>query len=85
MTANKVATSGSIKNTILMFSVPFHTRELGDMAVIRLRIIHSDSPNIIILWKLPSQRGEFPNFLFYFLFYPIRSLVPIPPKDPTKC
>ena len=39
MTANKVATSGSIKNTILMFSLPFNTRELADSAVIRLRII----------------------------------------------
>ena len=38
MTANKVATSGSIKNTILMFSVPFNARERGDIAVISLRI-----------------------------------------------
>ena len=72
MTANKVATSGSIKNTIWMFSLPFVTRELGDMAVIRLRIIYSDS--------LTNNNNPFENLLhlggnfqIFSTFYSIQS------------
>ena len=68
MTANKVATSGSIKNTILMFSLPFVTRELGDMPVIRLRIIYSDSLTNNPFENFLRIGGEFPNFsTFYFI------------------
>ena len=71
MTANKVATSGSIKNTILMFSVPFNARERGDIAVISLRIK---------LWLTETNNpfenfvrigGNFQTFLLFILSKPI--------------
>ena len=71
MTANKVATSGSIKNTILMFSLPFNTRELGDIALISLRIIYSDSLTNNPFENLLHLGGNFQTFSTFILYNPI--------------
>ena len=63
MTANKVATSGSIKNTILILSLPFNTREPGDIVVIRLRIIYSDSLNNNPFENFLRPGGNFQTFI----------------------